>query len=255
MVVIPAGKFLTGSPESAPAGTEQEKPQHEVTIAAPFAIGVTEVTFGEWMACVEDNGCNGYRPRHEGWGGGTRPVINVGWSHTQSYIAWLGRKTGKSYRLPTEAEWEYAARAGSTAHYWWGDEIGSNNANCEGCGSAWNDQQTAPVGSFKANPFGLFDVHGNVCEWVADCWVSDYRTASPTGDIAIPRRGCAQHVLRGGSWDNTPSYLRAASRTWGQSDGRDNIIGFRAGNVLRPVVHSRQHPGEDGPTEMPVQHR
>ena len=126
------------------------------------------MTFAEWDACVSASGCK-HKPDDRSWGRGSRPVMNVSWDDiTKDYLPWLSRKTDKSYRLLTEAEWEYAARAGSRGKYTWGDEIGKNRANCDGCGSHW-DKQTAPVGSFQANAFGLHDMHGNVWEWVADC--------------------------------------------------------------------------------------
>ncbi len=203
------------------------QPQHPVTITAPFAVGRTEVTFAEWLACVADGGCRGYRPPHEGWGGGSRPVINVNWNDANAYVDWLAHKTGKPYRLPTEAEWEYATRAGTTTRYWWGDEIGHDRANCKTCGSQWDEQQTAPTDSFAANAFGLFDVAGNVWEWVEDCWQDDYTRTSPEGVPPSTRRGCSKRTLRGGSWDNSPEQLRSAARIWGRPDGRDNSIGFR----------------------------
>ena len=145
MVVVPAGEFMMGSND----GQADEKPVHKVTIAKPFAVGKFEVTFAEWDACVAAGGCK-HKPDDEGWGRGKRPVINVSWDDiTKEYLPWLSRKTGKTYRLLTEAEWEYAARAGSRAKYAWGDEIGKNSANCDGCGSHWDNKQTAPVGSFQ----------------------------------------------------------------------------------------------------------
>lgn len=224
---VPAGTFLMGSPASDPQATPAEQPQHPVTITAPFAVGRTEVTFAQWLACVADGGCRGYRPPHEGWGGGSRPVINVNWNDANAYISWLAHKTGKPYRLPTEAEWEYATRAGTTTRYWWGDEIGHDRANCKTCGSQWDEQQTAPTASFAANAFGLFDVAGNVWEWVEDCWQDDYTRTSPEGVPPSTRRGCSKRTLRGGSWDNSPEQLRSAARIWGRPDGRDNSIGFR----------------------------
>lgn len=232
VLTVPAGSFLMGSAAGDPEAAPEEQPQHQVTIVASFAIGRTEVTFAEWIACVADGGCNGYRPPHEGWGGGPRPVINVSWHDAQNYVEWLARKTGKPYRLPTEAEWEYATRAGTTTAYWWGNDIGHNLANCKTCGSAWDEQQTAPVASFRANVFGLFDVHGNVWEWVEDCWQPDYKAASTQGLPPNSRRGCSKRTLRGGSWDNSPDLLRSAARLWGQADGRDNSIGFRVALTL-----------------------
>lgn len=155
MVLIPPGSFIVGM-----AGSQQEK-----TVSQPFAAGKYEVTFAEWDACVADGGCDGHRPDDQGWGRGRQPVINVNWDDARQYVRWLSQKTGNNYRLLTETEWEYAARAGTTTAYPWGDEIGSGNANCNGCGSQWDNRQPAPVGSFRANAFGLYDMNGNVCEW------------------------------------------------------------------------------------------
>ena len=166
MVVIPEGRFRMGDLNGV--GDDDEKPVHDVTIASPFAVGKYEVTFAEWDACVAGGGCT-HRPADRGWGRGTRPVIDVSWDDTQAYVRWLSRATGKPYRLLSEAEWEYVARAGSTTKYQLGDDVGTNKANCVGCGSQWDAKSTAPVGSFAANAFGLFDTTGNVQEWVADC--------------------------------------------------------------------------------------
>jgi len=169
MVVIPAGEFTMGSP-SAEQGAEKE---HRVTLAAPFAVSKMEVTFEEWDACVADGGCGGYRPDDQEWGRGKHPVINVSWQNGQAYVDWLRRKTGKPYRLLSEAEWEYAARAGTTTRYAHGETLSPQQANfdatTDGSGpSDENRQRTVPVGSFPANRFGLHDMSGNVSEWVED---------------------------------------------------------------------------------------
>ena len=168
MIVVPAGAFTMGSPATEKAAMTDEGPQHKVTIAKPFAVSKFDVTFADWDACVSVGGCP--KAADAGFGRGTRPVINVGWDDAQHYVAWLSKMTGQPYRLLTEAEWEYAARAGTTTAYYWGDEIGKGNANCNGCGSQWDDKQTSPVGSFAANAFGLYDMAGNVCQWVQDCY-------------------------------------------------------------------------------------
>ena len=218
MVVVPAGSFLMGSPESEEGRWDDEGPVHEVTIARPFAVGVYEVTFGEWDACVSGGGCGGYRPDDQGWGRGRRPVVNVSWEDAQAYVRWLSGRTGEAYRLLSEAEWEYVARAGTTTRYWWGNEIGRNRANCDGCGSRWDDKQTAPVGSFAANPFGLHDVHGNVWEWTEVCYEGD----------------CSRRVLRGGSWVDAPRFLRSAFRYRSTTGGRFGSYGFRVARTLTP---------------------
>ena len=190
LVVVPAGRFMMGSR----SGGDVERPVHEVTIARPLAVGVKEVTFGEWGACVSGGGCGGYLPSDNG----NRPVVSVSWKDAQAYVEWLSGKTGEEYRLLSESEWEYVARAGTRTEYWWGDEIGRNRANCRGCGSRWDGKQTAPVGSFSANPFGLYDVHGNVREWVEDCWNGSYAGA-PTDGSAWESGNCSRRVVRGGS--------------------------------------------------------
>ena len=259
MVVVPSGSFMMGSPE---AGLyDAEGPVHRVTIARPFAVGVYEVTFGEWDACVSGGGCGAYRPDDEGWGRGDRPVIRIDWDDAQAYVRWLSGKTGKKYRLLSESEWEYVARAGTGTRYWWGDEIGRNRANCYGCGSRWDDEeQTAPVGSFPANAFGLHDVHGNVSEWVEDCWNDSYHGSIRECEIRMPRHAlvencriggyqgvprdgsawkwggmCARiwHVQRGGSWNDVPGDLRSAHRR-GSGDSRIDFVGFRVALTLTP---------------------
>src|SRR5205823_12154354 len=138
-------------------------------------------------------GCDGYKPSDYGWGRGRRPVINVSWDDAKAYAAWLANRTGKAYRLLSEAEWEYAARAGTTTVYFWGDAIGNNNANCDGCGSQWDKRQTAPVGSFKSNAFGLYDMAGNVWQWVQDCYHADYQGA-PTAGSEWTSGDCSRRV-------------------------------------------------------------
>ena len=168
MVVIPAGRFRMGCVSGQDCGGDREFPVHEVTIPQAFAVSKYEVTFEDYDRFTYPN-----RVDDEGWGRGRRPVINVSWSDAQEYVAWLSRQTGQTYRLLSEAEWEYVARAGSSSLYSWGNDIGSNRANCADldefgtCGDQW--EYTAPVGSFPANAFGVHDMHGNVTEWVEDC--------------------------------------------------------------------------------------
>jgi formylglycine-generating enzyme required for sulfatase activity len=207
MVVVPAGEFMMGSEEN-----NDEKPAHKVSIAKPLAVGKFEVTFAEWDSCASDGDCK-RRPEDRGWGRGNRPVIDVSWNDaTKEYLPWLGRKTGKTYRLLTEAEWEYVARAGSSTRYSWGDDIGKAQANCDGCGSQWDNKQTAPVGSFAANAFGLHDLHGNVWEWVADCYKGSYSSAPPDGQSVADSAACSR-IFRGGSWSLDPQFLRPPSAT------------------------------------------
>ena len=230
MVVVPAGSFQMG--DLSGKGIGWERPVHEVTIDYSFAVGKYEVTFDEWDACVAAGGCS-YRPPDNGWGRGTRPVLNVSWRDAQKYVKWLSRETGKLYRLLSEAEWEYVARAGTTTDYWWGNNIGTNNANCNGCGSLWDDKSTAPVGSFAANAFGLFDTAGNAHEWVEDCGNDIYKGA-PTDGRAWTSGICGRRVLRGGSWDSDPEFVRPAYRSWLKPSSRlySYVLGFRIARML-----------------------
>jgi formylglycine-generating enzyme required for sulfatase activity len=215
MVVVPVGAASLAS-------------GRDVAIATPFAVGKFEVTFAEWDACVAQGGCS-HQPDDRGWGRGRQPVMGVDWDDAQQYVAWLWRKTGKAYRLLSEAEWEYAAQAGS------GREAvaapGANSANCDGCGSRWDDKQTAPVGSFAANAFGLHDMLGNVLEWTADCW-NDSHAGAPADDSARQSGDCTRRVLRGGSWGSNPELTRSARRLWNASGSRNVNFGFRVARTL-----------------------
>jgi formylglycine-generating enzyme required for sulfatase activity len=211
-----------------PAGTTWLASGRNVAIAAPFAVGKFEVTFEEWDACVAQGGCS-HRPDDRGWGRGRQPVVNVNWDDTQASVAWLSRKTGKSYRLLSEAEWEYAAQAGS------GREAaatrGANQANCDNCGSRWDNKQTAPVGSFAANAFGLHDMLGNVWEWTADCWNASRDVALADGSARLSGN-CSLRVLRGGSWGSDPGSTRSADRIRGTTGNRGGSDGFRVARTL-----------------------
>jgi formylglycine-generating enzyme required for sulfatase activity len=237
MVVIPAGSFMMGSPLNEEGRFDAESPQHRVTIRYSFLVGKFEVTFDEWDACVSAGGCNGLGPASEGgdngWGRGNRPVINVSWDDTKSYISWLSDKMGKTYRLLSEAEWEYAARAGTTTRFRWGDNIGSDWANCIGCGSQWDNNKTAPVGSFSVNAFGLYDMHGNVWEWVEDCYNENYDGAPNDESARLSAvGGCDLRVERGGSWSETPRFMRSAFRLYGFTVDRRDNLGFRVARSL-----------------------
>jgi formylglycine-generating enzyme required for sulfatase activity len=231
MVVLAAGSFVMGSPDTEPGHQPSEQPQHQVTIARSFAVSKDELTFDQWDTCVDYGDC----PQgitDSGWGRGSQPVINVTWGDAQRYVAWLAKTTGKPYRLLTEAEYEYAARAGSTMVYPWGDDIGLNNANCKGCGSRWDNTQTAPVGSFAANGFGLFEMIGNVWEWVEDCVNENYQGAPTDGSAWTKDGDCKTRIVRGGSWNNTPVNLRSANRVGTSVGFRDNLLGFRIARTL-----------------------
>ena len=236
MMVVPAGSFTMGSPKGEPGRSADEGPQRTVTIARPFAVGRFAVTFDEWDACAADGGCNyrPYKPSDEGWGRGRRPVINVSWDDAKAYAAWLSKKTGKPYRLLTGAEYEYATRAGTQTAYPWGNTIGTNNANCHACGSQWDARQTAPVGSFPPNGFGLYDMVGNVEEWMEDCYHESYVGAPTDGSAWIEGADCSNRIVRAGSWFFAPAFLRSAKRYWFTTDYRLNYLGFRVARTLTP---------------------
>lgn len=231
MVSVPPGEFVMGGKTSEARWLPQEAPRHHVVIPRALAIGKYDVTFDDWEACVADGGCNHYQPKDWRFGRGKRPVLSVNWSDAQSYLAWLSRKTGKSYRLLSEAEWEYAARAGSTTAYYWGDAVGNGNANCNGCGSQWDLKRTSPVGAFAPNAFGLHDMAGNVMQWVQDCWNPSYDGAPKDGS-AWERGDCTHRMVRGGNWFIRPFALRSAFRRQIRSNERDDIFGFRVARVL-----------------------
>ncbi len=205
MVVIPAGKFWMGSDKARDAeADEAELPRHRVLIAKPFAMGKHQVTFEDYDRYAEASGRE--RPAEAGWGRGTRPVISVSWEEAVAYAKWLSEQTGKRYRLPTESEWEYAARAGSATRYWWGDDVRQDGhvwANCADCGSEWDGKQ-APVGSFEPNPWGLHDMLGNVLEWVQDCWHDEYQGAPEDGSAWEESDYCARRVVRGSGFGLSP---------------------------------------------------
>ncbi|MBU1723272.1 MAG: formylglycine-generating enzyme family protein [Gammaproteobacteria bacterium] len=228
LLPIPRGSFKMGSETY-----DNEKPVHPVNINHDFWMSATEVTFAQYDAYVEATKGK-EKPDDSGWGRDTRPVMRVSWDDAQGYVKWLTDYNGQglSCRLPTEAEWEYAARAGTTTEYFWGDDIGKNNANCDGCGSQWDNKQTAPVGSFKANGWGLQDMHGNVWEWVQDCWHDDYQGAPADGTAWESGGDCGRRVLRGGSWLSGPDLLRSSSRYGYAPGNRDDDLGFRVVCVL-----------------------
>ena len=281
MVVVPAGEFLMGSSESekevlgraylaiaadilgyqygieeaASLAREHAREyvaalgeQRVMTIAAPFAVGVNEVTFSEWNACVEAGGCGGYEPRDQGWGRGQRPVINVNWQDAQAYVEWLSEETGEQYRLLSEVEWEYAAKAGTTSARYWGgwqspsrqcqyangldDSAASTGGHADRYRATVDCSdghvETAPVGWYEPNPFGLHDVLGNVSEWTSDCWKD-----GSLGALAPWRFGdCTLGSGRGGSWDDDALELRSARRNGFLTDDRSNRLGFRVARAI-----------------------
>ena len=208
MVWLPPGETQLGE---AAGGR-----RNVATVDHTLAVGRFEVTFAEWDACVAAGECR-RRARDSGWGRGRQPVIDISWSDARQYTTWLSRKTGRTYRLLTETEWEYAARAGTDARYWWGNEARAGFANCNDCGTRWDGRRPAPVGSFAANPFGLYDMNGNVWEWVDDC---SYDCAP--GDV---------RVVRGGAWQGPAHAMHSAARSAVPSGYHDNRVGFRVARV------------------------
>jgi formylglycine-generating enzyme required for sulfatase activity len=236
MVVIPAGSFSMGAPKGEPQSDSDEHPQHRVTFSKPFAIGRYELSFADYDKFCDATGRK--KPDDRGWGRGRRPVIYISWYDATAYAEWLSKQTGKHYRLPSEAEWEYAARAGTTTPFWWGKSITTDQANYDGNytydGGAKGvyRQKTLPVDSFEPNPWGLYQVHGNVLEWVQDCWNGSYASAPDDGS-AWEKGDCGRRLLRGGSCLSYPWRLRSADR--GSRDARDNwrsIAGVRLAQDL-----------------------
>ncbi|WP_431858427.1 SUMF1/EgtB/PvdO family nonheme iron enzyme [Azospirillum sp.] len=224
MVRVPAGSFMMGSDK----GDSSERPVHRVTIAKPFALGAYEVTVGEWRACVQGGGCPDM-PRMTNATENT-PVYNVHWDDAQAYVKWLSQKTGQRYRLPSEAEWEYAARAGTTGPFWWSGEP-ATYASCQNCGGTYEHLTPANVGSFKPNPFGLHDMNGGVAEWVADCWNKDYAGAPSDGSPWL-QGSCRKRVLRGGAWRNSLAEITDTARNFYDVDVRYINNGFRVARDL-----------------------
>ena len=241
MVVLPTGRFRMGHLLDG-IGIGHARPVHTVTISRRIAMGQYPVTFEDYDRFVMATGAE--RPEDEGWGRDRMPVINVRWHDAKAYAAWLSEQTGKRYRLPSESEWEYAARAGTETLYSWGDEIGVNRTNCKGSGSKWSDRQTSPVGSFEPNAFGLFDMHGNVCEWLEDCWHDNYEGA-PSDGSAWTSGGRGDHrVLRGGAWNYHPRCLYAVDRYFMFKPlFFCNFFGFRLVQDLNPIDKIVKQPG------------
>lgn len=241
LIVVPAGEFMMGSPETERSRNANEGPQRKVTIAQPFAVGKFEVTFQQWDACVAEGGCT-QKPEDSGWGRNRRPVINVSYSDAKQFVEWLSKKTQKPYRLLTEAEWEYAARASSKftpnpLPFATGATIAFQQANYDanftygkGNGGLYR-QKTVDVGTLPKNAFGLHEMHGNVWEWVEDCYKDSYAGA-PTDGSAVQSSNCELRILRGGAWNYHPQALRAAYRyaTWPEL--RVNMAGFRVARSL-----------------------
>ena len=237
MVEIPGGEFLMGCRLDCET---YDLPLQRVSIQR-FALSRREITFAEWEACVADGGCGAYRPDDRGWGRGTRPVILVSWEDAQAYVSWLSSQTNAEYRLPSASEWEYAARAGSDTKYHWGNDVGYEMANCgwyensidsRSCGSRWDGEQTAPVGSFEPNGFGLYDAHGNVWEWVEDC--NTLGMTVPSDGSALLLDDCEFRARRGGSWYELARFMRSKYQSGGRSSRREFDVGFRVAQTISP---------------------
>ncbi|WP_407945665.1 formylglycine-generating enzyme family protein [Paraburkholderia elongata] len=220
MIALPAGVFSMGSSTDDPS----EKPVHHVAIGAPFAIGKYAVTVEQWNACVAANACQKLTP--ESNTNKAAPARDLSWDDAQQYVKWLSKTTGKPYRLPTEAEWEYADRGGTTTAYWWGDQMRKGNANCKDCGDPWHKEGPETAGSFAPNPVGLYDMNGSVWEWVADCWHNSYQGA-PADGHAWDSPGCDMRVIRGGSWREGGGYMLSATRFKYSASVRQSQDGFR----------------------------
>jgi formylglycine-generating enzyme required for sulfatase activity len=220
LIPLSPGTFTMGSNSDDPA----EKPPHRVSIGQPFAIGRYEVTIEQWKACADAGACtaiaiDGNPPNNS-------PMRNVSWDDAQVYVKWLSKMGGKSYRLPSEAEWEYAARGGTSTVYWWGDQMKKGNADCKDCGDPYSAEGPDAVGSFTANPYGLFDMNGSVWEWVADCWHSSYKGAPADGRV-WDDPACSVRVIRGGSWREGAGYMQSATRFKYSASVRQSQNGFR----------------------------
>lgn len=222
LISLPAGQFTMGSNSSDPS----ERPAHKVTLATPFAIGKYEVTAGQWNACADARACQRSAQANEA------PVRDVSWDDVQQYLKWLGTTSGKPYRLPTEAEWEYAARGGTTTAYWWGEKLVPAKANCKDCGPPWQVDAPANAGSFGANPFGLYDTSGSVWEWVSDCWHNNFKDA-PADGRAWEGPNCTVRVIRGGSWREGATYMVASTRFKYDASVRNGQNGFRVARNLK----------------------
>lgn len=227
MVVIPAGSFRMGC-VSGRSCNNSERPVHEVTIKS-FALSRYEVTFEEYDLFTDATGRE--RADDRGFGRGQRPVVNITWDDAVAYTVWLSEQTGKNYRLPSEAEWEYAARAGTATRYSWGDNLGHNLANCNGCGSQWDNVMSAPVGSFEANGWGLYDMHGNVWEWTQDRYNNRY-VGAPNDGSAWEVGDPTARVVRGGAWYLEGYFLRSPARDKLRSFVGSLYVGFRVAQSL-----------------------
>jgi formylglycine-generating enzyme required for sulfatase activity len=226
MVALYPVPFTMGSNGSDPS----ERPAHKVALRTPFAIGKLEVTVGQWAQCVKASVCPSVPSAANA--AENLPMRDISWDEAQLYLKWLSTVSRKPYRLPTEAEWEYAARGGTTSRYWWGEQMKGGNASCQGCGEPWKADAPPPAGSFVANPFGLLDMNGSVWEWVQDCWHSSYKGA-PVDGSAWADGTCQSRVIRGGSWREDGSYMLSTTRFKYDASVRQSQNGFRVARSLK----------------------
>lgn len=232
MIVLPKGIATLGASDTDPEHHHHELPAHQVSITYPLAIGRFEVSFAEWDACATAGMCR-KDVNQPSWGRyGQHPVVNVDWRDTQIYLVWLKKVSGIEYRLLTEAEWEYAARAGKSTRYAWGDALTQDQANCSNCATTPQELATRSTGAFPANAFNLFDMHGNAAEWVEDCWHNGYQGAPQDGSAWLNQCDEGRRVLKGGAWNTPAQDLRAAARTRETWDKHAEHIGFRIARVL-----------------------
>jgi formylglycine-generating enzyme required for sulfatase activity len=226
LIAVTPGNFMMGNDTDDPS----EKPVHRVTIGHGYALSKYAVTVAQWNACANAGGCP--RLSSENNSAPNAPVRDLSWDDAQQYIKWLTKVSGKPYRLPTEAEWEYAARGGSATRYWWGNDMRKGTANCKDCGPPWHIEAPDDVGSFPANPYGFYDMAGGVWEWVSDCWHNTYKNA-PVDGSAWDEPNCETRVIRGGSWRDGAGYMLSATRFKYDSSVRYNANGFRVARDLK----------------------
>lgn len=226
VIGLPRGEFIMGSNTDDPT----ERPAHRVSIPQAFAIGKYEVTNEQWSACVDAGGC----PRLSGDANAAKnaPVRDLSWDDARQYVQWLSKTSGKSYRLPTEAEWEYAARGGTATRYWWGAQMRTGSANCKACGDPWRAEGPADVGSFAANPYGLHDMNGSVWEWTSDCWHNSFKGA-PEDGRSWDEGNCRIRVIRGGSWRDGADYMLSSTRFKYDASVRHSQNGFRVARDMK----------------------
>ncbi|MBD8533206.1 MULTISPECIES: formylglycine-generating enzyme family protein [unclassified Massilia] len=226
LVALPTASFTMGNNTSDPS----ERPAHKVTIGAPFAIGKFEVTVQQWTACVTANGCPRVPLSPET--SASAPMRDLSWDDAQQYVKWLGMISGQPYRLPTEAEWEFAARGGAATPYWWGAQMAQGKANCKDCGQPWNSERPANAGSYPPNGYGIHDTSGSVWEWVADCWHNNYKDA-PADARTWDEPGCRVRVIRGGSWREGAAYMVTSTRFRYDASVRQSQNGFRVARSIK----------------------